>query len=100
MLEHRWGKRRQVSLDVVVRGHNGLTLHGKVRDVSSEGMFIQLASQAVPANMIVEIELSPHSSLRSWVAHVGDEGIGVMFLSAGGSEKELLEQLLSEKSVS
>lgn len=99
MLEHRWGKRRQVSLDVVVRGRNGLNLHGRARDVSTEGMFIQLAAQAISTSTVVEIELSPHDSLHSWVVHAGNEGIGVMFLSTGDSEKALLEQLLSGRSI-
>jgi len=99
MLEHRWEKRRQVSLDVVVRGRNGLTLHGRARDISTEGMFIQLAPQAVPTSTVVEIELSRCGSLHSWVVHTGDEGIGVMFLSTGDSEKDFLEQLLLGKPV-
>ncbi len=95
MLEHRWGKRRQVSLDVVVRGRNGLTVHGRIRDISTEGMFIQLAAQTISTSTVVEIEFSPHGCLHSWVVHVGNKGIGVMFLSTDDSEQKLLEQLLS-----
>ncbi|HEB93958.1 MAG TPA: PilZ domain-containing protein [Gammaproteobacteria bacterium] len=97
MLEHRWEKRRQVSLDVVVRNRNGLTVHGRIRDISSEGMFIQLSAQAISTSSVVEIEFSPHGCLHSWVVHSGDKGIGVMFLSAGDSEQKLLEQLLPGK---
>jgi len=100
MLEHRSKKRRQVALDVVVRDRNGSTLYGRARDISAEGMFIQLAAQGISARTVVEIELSPCGWLHSWVVHAGDEGIGVMFLSNDNSERCLLKlkQLLSGKS--
>ena len=91
MLEHRWKKRFQVTLDVVVRGRSGLPLHGRVRDISTEGMFIQLAPRGVSARTMVEVELSPCGWLHSWVVHAGDEGIGVMFLSNDNSERCLLK---------
>ena len=98
MLEHRWKKRCQLALDVVVRGRNGFPLHGRVRDISTEGMFIHLAPQAVPARTVVEIELPPCGWLHGWVVHAGDEGIGVMFLSTANGERCLLEKMLSLKS--
>lgn len=98
MLEHRWKKRCQVALDVVVRGRNGLSLHGRSRDISTEGMFIQLAPRVVLAHTVVDIELPPCGWLHSWVVHAGDEGIGVMFLSTANGERCLLEKMLSLKS--
>ena len=95
MRDHRWKKRRQVSLDVVVRGRNGPPLHGKVRDISTEGMFIQLAPQAIPARIVVEIEITPCGWLHGWVVHAGGDGIGVMFLSTESGERCLLKQMLS-----
>jgi len=97
-MEHRFKRRCPLSLDVVVRGRDGLTLHGRTRDISLDGMFIQLAPQAVRTSTVVEIELSRCGCLHGWVVHVGDEGIGVMFRSIGSSEKHLLGQLLSGKS--
>jgi len=97
-MEHRWKKRRQLSLDVVVRTRNALILHGKSRDISHDGMSIQLAVQAVPINAMVEIEFPGCGCLHAWVMHVGDDGIGVMFRLMGNAERELLSQLLVEKS--
>ncbi len=97
-MEHRWKKRRQLSLDVIFRTCNGLTLRGKSRNISRDGMSIQLAAQAVPLNAMVEIEFPGCGCLHAWVMHVGDGGIGVMFRLVGDTERELLDQLLLEKS--
>lgn len=97
-LEHRLCKRVEVLLDVIVRGHDGLTLHGRTRDISPHGMFIQLASGVISGSTAVEIELAHRRRLHGWVVHAGDEGIGVMFRSVGSSEREYLTQLLSGKS--
>jgi len=97
-LEHRWNKRSPLSQGVVVRGRDGLTLHGKTGDISADGMFIRLAPHALLINTVVEVELSHCGCLRSWVVHAGDEGVGIMFNSIGSKEKHFLELLLSKKS--
>jgi len=84
-MEHRLKKRCQLSLDVIVRGHDGLSLHGRTRDISPDGMFIQLAWRAKSASNLVEIEI-PLSN-----------GIGVMFRSIDSREERFLGQLLSGK---
>lgn len=94
-MEHRWKERRPVSLDVVVRGRDGLMLHGRTRDISPDGMFIRLGRQSVSKNTVVEIEVPRCGCLHGWVLHAGDEGIGVMFRSIGGRERYLLGQLLA-----
>lgn len=98
-MEHRWKKRCRLSLDATVRGHDNLTLHGRSRDISPDGMFIQLTQRAVSTNTIVEIEL-PHGGccLHGWVVHAGDEGIGVLFHSLNDEDKLFLGRLLSEDS--
>ncbi len=97
MLEHRYKKRLQLSLDVVVRWRNGLKLNGKSRDFSTDGVFVQLATpEAVPASTVVKVELLGYGCLRGWVMHTGDEGIGVMFRSLSDKEHDFLKQLLSK----
>lgn len=94
-MEHRWKERCPVSLDVVVRSRDGLTLQGRTRDISLDGMFIRLDCQSVSMNAVVEIEIPHRGRLRGWVLHTGDEGIGVMFRSIGSQERRLLGQLLA-----
>ncbi len=94
-MEHRLKKRCQLSLDVTVRGHDGLSLHDRICNVSPDGMFIQLAWRAVPASNVVEIEIPPYGNLHGWVVHVGDNGIGVMFRSINSREERFLGRLLS-----
>ncbi len=94
-MEHRWKERCPVSLDLVVRSRDGLTLHGRTRDISPDGMFIRLGRQSVSKNTVVEIEVPRCGCLHGWVLHVGDEGIGLMFRSIGSQERRLLDQLLA-----
>ncbi len=97
-LEHRWKKRIEVSLDVVVRGRDDLTLHGRTRDISMDGMFIRLAPDVVPTSTMVEIEVPHCGRLHGKVMHAGVEGIGVMFRLLGSNEKRHFVQLLAGKS--
>ncbi len=91
MLEHRGKKRCRIALDVVVRNRSGLALNGTTRDISTEGMFINLTSKAIAARTMVELELSPCGWLHGWVVHAGKEGIGGMFLSNDNGERCLLK---------
>lgn len=94
-MEHRWKERCPVSLDVVVRDSGGLTLQGRTRDISPDGMFIRIGCQSVSRKTVVEIEIPHRGRLRGWVLHAGDEGIGVMFCSISSSTRDLLDQLLA-----
>lgn len=96
-MEHRWKKRYPLSQDVIVRCGNSLTLHGRIRDISLDGMFIQLVPDVVSTSMLVEVEISRCGSLHGLVIHVENEGIGVMFRSLGRKEKHLLGLLLAEE---
>lgn len=97
-LEHRCGKRKPLSLDVVIRGRDGLPLQGRMSDISRDGMFIRLGSHTVSPSTMVEIEVSHCGCLRGWVVHTGDEGVGIMFCLLGSREKQVLELLLSSVS--
>ncbi len=96
-MEHRLKKRCCLSMDVLVRGGNNLALPGKIRDLSTDGMFVQLASKIVPTNTLLDIEFPRGLCLNGWVVHAGDEGIGVTFRSISRRERILIEQLLAEK---
>ncbi len=92
-MEHRLKNRCKASLSVVVCDHTGSTFEGTTRDISLDGVFIQMAQWDVPESRVVKIGFLPHGYLNGWVAHAGDEGIGVMFLSIGSSERSLLDKL-------
>ena len=96
-MEHRWKKRIEGSLDVVVHGLDGLMLHGRIRDISLDGMFIQSTSHTLSKSRVVEIEIPRCGYLHGRVIHAGDEGFGVMFRAVGSKKQCLLELLLSEK---
>ncbi len=94
-MEHRWNRRSRLSLDVVIHGRDGFTLHGSTRDISPGGMFIQLAQPATGISRVVDIEISRRIRLPCWLVHAGKEGVGVMFLAVDDGEEGILDQLLS-----
>ncbi len=97
-MEHRWNRRSELSLDVIVHGRDGSVLTGRTRNVSPSGMFIQFANPVDSITKVVEIEVSQHTRLPCWVVHAEREGMGVMFLSVGEDEECILDQLLSANS--
>ena len=94
-MEHRYQKRTPLCLDVMVLVGDSLKLRARSRDISTEGMFIELLGQCVPINTAVDIESSYLGCLPGLVVHAEGRGIGVMFRSTGRAEKERLAQLLS-----
>ncbi len=96
-MEHRLRERCELSMDVVVHGRNGLALQGRVRDISPDGMFINIPEKVVRANRVVDVELSQNVCLHGWVVRVEDEGIGIMFHSIGSREESLLRRLLLQR---
>ncbi len=94
-MEHRYQKRIPLCLDVMVLAGDCLKLRARSRDISTEGMFIELVGERVPINTVVDIEHSYLGCLPGLVVHTEGRGIGVMFRSAGRAEKERLGQLLS-----
>ncbi len=83
-MDHRLGKRSLVSLDVIIRDRNGLTQSGRVQNINGDGMYIQTALHDLKKGMVIDIELASGCSLRAWVAHTEDKGLGVMFVSSSG----------------
>jgi len=79
-MEHRCNERKKVLLDVVIRNRRGLIRQGKARNLSSEGMYIEVVSQGIRKGGMFDIELSNDCCLRGWVAHTGDNGIGILFV--------------------
>ncbi len=85
-MEHRCSERKEVLLDVVVRNRQGLTLQGQAQNLSSEGMYIEVVSPDIRKGGMLDIELPDECCLRGWVAHTGDNGIGVLFVLLSSAE--------------
>ncbi len=96
-MEHRWKKRCIVSMNVVVCFQQGQEVPGVVRDMSGDGMFIEVRPWPGLVNSGVVIELPGSGTLHGWVVRIDDEGIGIMFRVLDQGERQLLTQLIDEK---
>ncbi len=85
-MEHRCSERKEVLLDAVIRNRRGLTLQGKVRNLSNEGMYIEVVTPDIRKGGMLDIELSNECCLRGWVTHTSDNGIGVLFVLVTSAE--------------
>ncbi len=94
-MEHRYQKRTPLSLDVTVLVGDGFKVCGRSRDISIEGMFVELVGQSIPTNTVVDIECAYLGCLPGLVVHTEGRGIGVMFRSTDGDEIERIAQFLS-----
>jgi len=79
-MEHRCFERKKVLLDAVIRNRRGLVQEGKARDISSEGMYIEVVSQGIRKGSMLDIELPDECCLRGLVVHSDEDGVGVLFV--------------------
>jgi hypothetical protein len=100
-LEHRWSTRKNIRLDVSLHYPPVGVIRGRTRNISLEGMFVDLDGAAVPSQARVEIRFRahPHGTdfeyrLPAYVVHSGNRGIGVMLQHSGYREFDALSQML------
>lgn len=79
-MEHRCSGRRKASRDVIIHACGGETLKGSLKNVSREGMYIQTNMRNIQKCEVIDIELSSGCCIRGWVAHIGDDGVGVLLV--------------------
>jgi len=87
-MEHRCSTRKKILLNVIIRNQRGLMQRGKARNLSNEGMYIEVTSAEIKKGIMLDIELSDTCCLRGWVAHDSDNGIGVLFSAPAFTEVE------------
>ena len=79
-MEHRCTRRCKASQDVLIQTRAGIILKGFLRNVSREGMYIQIDTQSIRKLEMIDVELSSGCCIRGWVLHIDDEGVGVLFI--------------------
>lgn len=79
-MEHRCTGRSKASRDVLIHTCRGNILNGSLRNVSSEGMYLQTDVQDIQKCETVDIELTTGCCIRGWIAHIGDDGVGVLLV--------------------
>ncbi len=105
-MEHRWGARRQVALDVAVFHEGVHVAQCKSRDVSRGGMFVQGEAFDFPNNTPLELEVVFDNQetlvrfhLHAYVAHISEGGVGLMFKRTKAGTSQALMEILSAVSV-
>lgn len=82
-MEHRCADRFEMAFDAWIQRRDGLVLLGKTRNISFDGMFIELCECPLIRNTIVKVTYDPGGQpsmpQRAIVVHTGPEGAGLMF---------------------
>jgi hypothetical protein len=81
-IEHRYCARRPIELKVYIRYRKRRFFCATGRDLSDQGMFLEVRNLTLPTGTMVELDLSALG--RDWlipaiVTHRAESGIGVIF---------------------
>ncbi|MGD8842824.1 MAG: PilZ domain-containing protein [Gammaproteobacteria bacterium] len=100
-LEHRWSPRKNINIDVDLHYPPIGLISGRTRNISLEGMFVELDGVTIPPQARLEISFTAHSHgtafkyrLPAYVVHGSNRGIGVMLQHSGYREFDALRQML------
>lgn len=101
-IEHRWSSRQQINLDVNLYYPPIGTISGRTRNISLEGMFVDLKGVRIPAQARLEVAFTAERHgkciehrLQACVAHEGEDGIGLMLKHVGYPEFDALRCMLN-----
>jgi hypothetical protein len=101
-VEHRWSSRKEINMDVSLYYPPVGMINGKTRNVSLEGMFVDLSGVNIPPQARLEICFSAESRgrttehrLPAYVVHGGDSGVGLMLQHVGYREFDALRYMLN-----
>lgn len=101
-IEHRWSSRKNINIDVSLYYPPLGMISGKTRNISLEGMFVDLEGVNIPPQARLEIcftaetrgSASEHR-LPAYVVHGSDQGIGLMLQHVGYREFDALRYMLN-----
>jgi len=101
-IEHRWSSRKNINIDVSLYYPPLGMISGKTRNISLEGMFVDLEGVNIPPQARLEICFTAkiHGSaaehrLPAYVVHGSDQGIGLMLQHVGYREFDALRYMLN-----
>ncbi len=101
-VEHRWSSRKEINIDVNLYYPPVGMINGKTRNISLEGMFVDVEDANIPAQARLEIcfiaetrgETTEHR-LPAYVVHGNNRGIGLMLQHVGYREFDALRYMLN-----
>ena len=101
-VEHRWSARKPLSIEVGLYYPPIGRINGRTRDVSLEGMFVDLQGAQIPPQSRVEVTFTVNNNgeptehrLPAYVVHERDGGVGLMLQHVGYREFDALRYMLN-----
>jgi hypothetical protein len=101
-VEHRWSSRKEINLDVSLYYPPVGTISGRTRNISLEGMFVDLEGVQIPPQSRLEVafraELHGRCTehrLPAYVVHSDEGGIGLMLQHVGYREFDAIRYMLN-----
>jgi len=108
-MEHRWDKRSDVFINVLLYHHNRPVARARARDAGSAGMFVEANSVFYAINTVLEVEFvaepTPLSKRLSsyrlpvMVVHNSKAGMGLMFRKSASEALQAWQQVIQQSSV-
>ncbi|HFD80831.1 MAG TPA: PilZ domain-containing protein [Gammaproteobacteria bacterium] len=99
--EQRWSARKEISIDVGLHYPPIGLIRGVTRNISLEGMFVELRGARIPEQTRLEISFtSPghgkgvEHRLPAYVVHSSERGVGLMLQHTGYQEFDALRHML------
>jgi len=100
-IEHRWSSRKDIHIDVHLYYPPLGMINGKTRNISLEGMFVDLQGVTIPSQARLEICFTAEMRgktiehrLPAFVVHGSDRGVGLMLQHVGYREFDALRYML------
>jgi len=104
-VEHRYGERLSITLDVLLKRQGKPVLRGRVRNIGLGGVLIRMESGVLMERKMVDIELPLDSAsndgccrVKGWVVHSSDAGVGLLFRSLTQENYQRLRQFIQQQS--
>ena len=99
-VEHRWSSRKEINMDVNLYYPPVGMINGKTRNISLEGMFVDLKGIQIPAHARLEICFTAEARgrtiehrLPAYVVHGNGAGVGLMLQHVGYREFDALRYM-------
>ncbi|MFQ5644925.1 MAG: hypothetical protein ACE5FQ_14695, partial [Thiogranum sp.] len=101
-VEHRWSSRKEINMDVNLYYPPVGMINGKTRNVSLEGMYVDVEGVRIPPQARLEICFTAdvrgkavEHRLPAYVVHGNNGGIGLMLQHVGYREFDALRYMLN-----
>jgi hypothetical protein len=101
-IEHRWSSRKDINIHVNLYYPPVGMINGKTRNISLEGMFVDLSGANIPPQARLEICFTAETHgkatehrLPAYVVHGSEQGVGLMLQHVGYREFDALRYMLN-----